>query len=281
MVQSPQNTTIVNPALWGLVESIVNFYNPEDIYIFGSRARGDFHEESDYDLAVVVPDATPEEALGSSYKLKQGLAINADLKIYTRTGFDRQLHLKASMPSTIRREGKLLFSRTSSTDPLSPYYAPADEELWQICEREPSACDPVRLDNSFDWMQRAREDLRGAEWFLAGNNEAALGQSLFHSQQAVEKSLKAFLVWCDRPTARHHDLNSLVADCLLMDQSLEADLSSIAWLTEWCIAGRYPLQNSPRPTTYLAQEGVALARRVYLSILERLPHEVTGRLEQS
>jgi HEPN domain-containing protein/predicted nucleotidyltransferase len=281
MVQSPQNTTIVNPALRVLVERIVSFYNPDDIYLFGSRARGDFHEESDYDLAVLVPGTTPEEALGSTYKLKQGLAINADLKIYTRTEFDKQIHLKASMPSTILREGKLLFSRTGTTDRLSRCYSPANGESWQLREGEPPTSDPVRLDNAFDWMQRAASDLRGAEWFLTGNREADLGQSLFHSQQAVEKALKAYLVWCDQPTARHHDLNSLAADCLQSDQSLETDLRSIAWLTEWCIAGRYVLQSFPRPTIYLAQEGVASARRVYQAILERLPPEVTGRLEQS
>ncbi len=280
MVQSSQDTTMPNPALQELLERIVDFYDPDDIYIFGSRARGDFRQESDYDLAVIVPDTASQETLGSSYKLKQGLSINADLKIYTRTGFDKQLHLKASMPSTILREGKLLFSRTGSTDSFSQYYASVDEDFWQLCEGEPLSSDPVRLDNTFDWMQRAREDLRGAQWFLVGNNEAALGQSLFHSQQAVEKALKSFLVWCDRPIARYHELDSLAASCLQADQSLEADLRSIAWLTEWCIAGRYPLQNSPSPTTDLAQAGAESARRVYQSIIERLPHEVTGRLEK-
>lgn len=280
MVQSPQDTTVANPALRKLLERIVSFYAPDDIYIFGSRARGDFYEESDYDLAVILPDTTSQEALGSSYKLKQGLSINADLKIYTRTGFDKQLHLKASMPSTILREGKLLFSRTRSTDPFSQYLVAVDHGSWRLCEGEPPASDPVRLDNTFDWMQRAGSDLRGAEWFLTGNREVDLGQSLFHSQQAVEKALKAYLVWCDRPIAKYHELDSLAASCLQSDRSLETDLRSIAWLTEWCIAGRYPLQNSPRPTTDLAQEGAASARRVYQSILERLPHEVTGRLEQ-
>ena len=44
-----------------LLDRIVPALEPEAVYLFGSRARGDFHEDSDYDLLVIVPDDAPKE----------------------------------------------------------------------------------------------------------------------------------------------------------------------------------------------------------------------------
>jgi hypothetical protein len=38
----------------------------------------------------------------------RGLGIAKDLLVWTRSEFEKRLHLKASLPSTIIREGKLL-----------------------------------------------------------------------------------------------------------------------------------------------------------------------------
>jgi predicted nucleotidyltransferase len=42
--------------LRALVERIIERWSPEAIWLFGSRARGDAHEASDWDLLVVVRD---------------------------------------------------------------------------------------------------------------------------------------------------------------------------------------------------------------------------------
>ncbi len=39
-----------------LVKQIVAKVDPVAIYLFGSRARGDADEDSDYDLMIVIPD---------------------------------------------------------------------------------------------------------------------------------------------------------------------------------------------------------------------------------
>jgi len=38
------------------IERVVALTSPERIYVFGSRARGDFEPDSDLDLLIVVPD---------------------------------------------------------------------------------------------------------------------------------------------------------------------------------------------------------------------------------
>jgi hypothetical protein len=52
---------LTDPTLAELVRRLVAAYEPEAVYLFGSRARGQPGPDSDYDLLVVVPDnAAPE-----------------------------------------------------------------------------------------------------------------------------------------------------------------------------------------------------------------------------
>jgi predicted nucleotidyltransferase len=50
-----------DPALAEAVRRLVEAYQPECVYLFGSVARGDAGPDSDYDLLVVVPDDAPPE----------------------------------------------------------------------------------------------------------------------------------------------------------------------------------------------------------------------------
>ncbi len=92
------------------VRRLVDTYHPQRIYLFGSNARGDSGPDSDYDLMVIVPDDTPSElrACDLGYRALRGLGIAKDVIVWTRGEFEKRLHLKASFPSTIMREGRLL-----------------------------------------------------------------------------------------------------------------------------------------------------------------------------
>jgi len=98
-------------ALNEIVRRLVSVYHPEKIYLFGSVARGEAGPDSDYDLVVILPDGAPlslqTEDLG--YRALRRTGAAADILVWTRTDFERQLHLKASFPSTVVREGKLLY----------------------------------------------------------------------------------------------------------------------------------------------------------------------------
>jgi predicted nucleotidyltransferase len=93
-----------------IVRRLVEAYQPERIYLFGSVARGDAGPESDYDLLVVVPDEAPPERKGSrlAYEVLWGTGVAADVLVFTHSYFEARRHLKASLPGTILREGRLL-----------------------------------------------------------------------------------------------------------------------------------------------------------------------------
>jgi predicted nucleotidyltransferase len=100
-----------DPVLREIVRRLVGVYHPERIYLFGSTARGDAGPDSDYDLMVILPDEAPRHLRRGNpgYRALRGTGVAADVQVWPRGDFNRQLHLKASFPSTIVREGKLLY----------------------------------------------------------------------------------------------------------------------------------------------------------------------------
>ena len=98
------------PVLVDIVERLVAAYQPERIYLFGSKARGDWGPDSDFDLMVVVPDSAPPERQRSrlAYEKLWGTGTAADVLVVNRSYFDSRLHVVASLPATIAREGRLL-----------------------------------------------------------------------------------------------------------------------------------------------------------------------------
>jgi predicted nucleotidyltransferase len=99
-----------DPRLAEAVRRLVAAFRPERIYLFGSAARGDARQDSDYDLMVVLPDDAPPalRRSGLAYEVLWGLGVAADVLVWTRSAFDQRTHLKASLPATILREGRLL-----------------------------------------------------------------------------------------------------------------------------------------------------------------------------
>lgn len=102
--------TANNKSLMEIVNILVKAYNPERIYLFGSHARGDAHIDSDYDLMLIVSDNAPAELADShlAYQVLWGQEVSGDILVWKKSDFEKRLHLKASFPSTIMREGHLL-----------------------------------------------------------------------------------------------------------------------------------------------------------------------------
>jgi HEPN domain-containing protein len=118
----------------------------------------------------------------------------------------------------------------------------------------------VRAEEVAAWLDRARQDLRAAEVDLEAR-PPLLGDAAFHSQQAVEKALKAFLTRHDHSFRATHDIGELALACLKHEPSLEPLLREAAPLTEYAWRFRYPGEVF-EPARREVEDAYRLARRV-------------------
>jgi predicted nucleotidyltransferase len=110
-VRSPERDLLAcDPILAEIVRRLVKAYQPKRIYLFGSLARGDAGPDSDYDILVLVENPTepPYRLSQHGFRALRGIAAAVDVVVWDRATFDARLHLPASFPATVTREGRLL-----------------------------------------------------------------------------------------------------------------------------------------------------------------------------
>lgn len=99
-----------DPVLRQIVGRLVAELRPCRIYLFGSRARGDSGSDSDYDVLLLVEHpAEPTYRLSQrAYRALRGIPAAVDVLVWDRETFDSRVHLAASFPASVLREGRLL-----------------------------------------------------------------------------------------------------------------------------------------------------------------------------
>lgn len=136
-----------------------------------------------------------------------------------------------------------------------------------MCYREKLPQDPDHVVATQAWFIKAKEDLREAEFVLTAA-PPFVGSSLYHSEQAVEKSLKGFLTW--RQIAfLTDDLEQLRLQCAETDKELGEVLRGIDQLTEYGWRFRYP-NDLAEPSFEQATETLRFAAQVVRAVLARV-----------
>jgi HEPN domain-containing protein len=128
----------------------------------------------------------------------------------------------------------------------------------------------ARLQDVRAWLWKAELDLKAAAHEMSAPAEGLWGDVMFHSQQAAEKALKAFLSWHDVPFRKTHNLEELGQQCMALDSTLGPVADQAAPLSEYAWKFRYPGETD-EPDRAEAEEALAAARKVYDAVLTRLP----------
>ena len=83
--------TLDDSLLQTATQRLVAEFQPEQIWLFGSHAWGQPHEDSDVDLLVVVPrsDETPIRRSQRAHRCLRGLRMPKDVLVETRQEVDR------------------------------------------------------------------------------------------------------------------------------------------------------------------------------------------------
>lgn len=101
----------VDTILGSILRRLVEAYQPEAVYLFGSRVRGQADADSDYDLLLVVPADAPEARRRPQLAVRalRGVGVPVDAVVMTRPAFDLRAHVVNSLPEAALREGRLLY----------------------------------------------------------------------------------------------------------------------------------------------------------------------------
>lgn len=110
------------------------------------------------------------------------------------------------------------------------------------------------------WLGKAKSDLRVAKMALE-DAEPECDLACYLLQQCAEKSLKALLIRLGIRFAYKHDLDYLIGLLPPDVQMRFADIE-LAWLTDWGITGRYPV-NMAAATVNDARRALKMAQDVY------------------
>jgi uncharacterized protein len=105
--------TVMSPLLDEIISRLVKGLQPDQIYLFGSQARGQAGPGSDIDLLVVVPNSglPRHQREAKSYDLLWGLTTPVDVIVLTRAEFNRTSRVKTSLAATVKSKGKLLYEK--------------------------------------------------------------------------------------------------------------------------------------------------------------------------
>lgn len=100
---------VVEQEIENITSQIVNKYKPEKIILFGSQARGNFREDSDFDFLIIKDDKRIKiERMQSVYRLVEK-KVPADFLVYTPKEVKRRLSLGDPFFKAIFKEGKVLY----------------------------------------------------------------------------------------------------------------------------------------------------------------------------
>jgi HEPN domain-containing protein len=231
-----------------LTTTLVDAFAPQKIILFGSRARGDHHLDSDYDLVVVV-DRPPvsEDELDPIPLAAREVHGAVDVIVDSPERFERRRTDVGTIEYVADREGRVLYERASPPAPRRVH--------------EDRTGSPESL---AEWLFRARSDFAMMEAGRLAAPDARDG-IVFHAHQGAEKLLKAVLVSRHVNPPRTHLLVQVLA-------LTPAEMRDDAGVRDACLfldhvwpTTRYP--QAPLPTAAQTRRAVEHANGIRDAVL--------------
>ncbi len=241
-MRKPVLPKITKPLIRRMVKRIVEEFDPEQVILFGSQARGDAGPDSDVDLLVVmdVEGNKFEKCVEIRGALGEFL-VPKDILITTPDDFAWRKDIVGTIEWPASREGKVMYMRVS-------------EALLTV----------VR-----EWIVKAENDLTAAVQILKLGKDTPTDTVCYHTQQCVEEYLKAILVYRGIPVKKTHEIQALMG---LVPQRYRPVLTPAMQdrLTSYAGPTRYPGLGRVITLTE-ARKAAAAARRVRREVRQKLP----------
>jgi predicted nucleotidyltransferase len=192
-------------------------FHPDKIILFGSRAYGTPHEDSDVDILVVMPARDQRSKAG---RIRREVPAPFPLDIIVRTPNAMRWRLEAgdSFLREIVDEGTILYEGPPAGDEAGT--------AGRILRRHGAL--------TAEWVQKAEGEYRAAVLMQQDKHSVHEGVC-FHCGQAVENYLKALLQHLEAPVPRTRDLPALLSQLGPRCPSLRPLRRGLAFLTQFTL----------------------------------------------
>jgi HEPN domain-containing protein/predicted nucleotidyltransferase len=203
-------------------ERVVSVYNPDRIILFGSRAAGTNTDESDYDLLILKDtSARPIDRRVEVEKILQDRAVPLDILVYTPQEMSYLYSIGSPFIEEVIETGRVLYMRKATGD----------------------------------WIREAEEELASARILFEHDKWKA---ACYHSQQGVEKGLKALILEKGEKPGKVHDIVELLGHANRLGWQIALAMDDAIFLNS-IYKGRYPAEEGLLPRGDPAKEDAARA----------------------
>ena len=224
-----------------MIRTIVDEVDPEQVILFGSRARGDARPDSDVDLLVVEsePFGAGRSRHAETVRLNRALVatpVARDILVYSRDDIEQWRGSLNHVAARALREGRVLYTRG-----------------WNVPSVTSRPCSVRDGDRSQPDIEQARLLLGMADGDLAALRAMLKPADFtdeifgFHVQQAAEKCFKAWIALLGREYPLTHDLDMLIEMIRQQDASV-SEYADLAVFSPFAVKYRYaPFPVNPEP----------------------------------
>ena len=122
------------------------------------------------------------------------------------------------------------------------------------------------------WLTKAQHDLASAR-VLATSDPPLLDTAIYHCQQAAEKAVKGYLVFCDQEFERVHDVEVLIRSAMPYVAEFTDWIDVGIQLTPYARIYRYP-GYAAEPSREQFDQAMSAAEGLYKFVLSLLPEEM-------
>jgi predicted nucleotidyltransferase len=113
VTKSPPSLLEEDATLRRIVDTIVDGVDPEQVILFGSRARGDATAHSDYDICVIVRDTeNRRDLIREVHRLFDVRGFSMDVLVLTPDELEEQRDIANTLGFIVARDGEVLYERS-------------------------------------------------------------------------------------------------------------------------------------------------------------------------
>ena len=239
------------------VNAVADLYDPDQIILFGSAARGEMTEGSDIDLLVINDHGHPE------VMRRERMRVNGDridIVRMRREDLERRRRTAATLQEVALSQGITVLLKSS-------YQAVATGQSWFTDKSAIVKSSKLKPDGSARFLQRAVK-----RWNASNLTENDDETRCYLRHQAVEQCLKGLTTAQGRSFKHVHELNELWSAAESDGEPVQAprDDAVMKRLAEYAGDGRYA-EEDPDADRQMLADSQKLVDKIVSYSLEAIP----------